>query len=221
MDRGFHTSGVYQVCPGNEQPIVVYCDMETDGGGWIVFQRRVDGSANFTQPWSMYKHGFGDLNGGDFWLGLEKIIHFMNVPNKLRIDLVSYENKTGHGQYNNFNISNEDTNYVLTVSDFTGNIHDQLNYSSGAAFSTYDQDHDSDSRNCAQEWHGVGYWYYGCDKVNTFPYTMLNGKYPYYGPGGTNPRNSAVNNIYWYGWPRDRREPFKALIKTKMMFKRK
>ncbi len=37
MDRGFTTSGIYLVQPtDNGEPIEVFCDMETDYGGWTV-----------------------------------------------------------------------------------------------------------------------------------------------------------------------------------------
>lgn len=37
QDLGFNSSGVYQIYPGNiRNGLKVFCDMETDGGGWLV-----------------------------------------------------------------------------------------------------------------------------------------------------------------------------------------
>lgn len=39
MKNGFKKSGIYTVYINNDRskPIEVYCDMETDGGGWLVW----------------------------------------------------------------------------------------------------------------------------------------------------------------------------------------
>ena len=69
----------------------VYCDMDTDGGGWVVFQRRMDGTVDFYRNWADYLKGFGDLNG-EFWLGLYKIHRLTQATNTtLRIDLADFE----------------------------------------------------------------------------------------------------------------------------------
>ena len=68
--------------------------MSTNGGGWTVFQRRMDGSVDFYRNWTEYKTGFGDLNG-EFWLGLDKISRLTKSgQNVLRVDLEDFENET-------------------------------------------------------------------------------------------------------------------------------
>ncbi|CAG2257181.1 unnamed protein product [Mytilus edulis] len=51
-----------------DQQFDVYCDMDTAGFGWTVFQTRTDGTINFIRGWSDYKVGFGNLKS-EFWLG--------------------------------------------------------------------------------------------------------------------------------------------------------
>ncbi|XP_022080370.1 uncharacterized protein LOC110973680 [Acanthaster planci] len=64
LDAGHRSSGVYTIYPGGYYAdcLLVYCDMDTDGGGWIVFQRRQDGSVDFYRIWTEYQSGFGDLS---------------------------------------------------------------------------------------------------------------------------------------------------------------
>ncbi|GIY35190.1 hypothetical protein CDAR_484641, partial [Caerostris darwini] len=74
LRSGRNKSGVYEIWPKSrvmeEKPLQVYCDMDTDEGGWTVIQRR----GNFHRPdyfffkeWESYKTGFGDIDE-DFWL---------------------------------------------------------------------------------------------------------------------------------------------------------
>ena len=55
---GVRTSGVYTVNWMGRELKEVRCNMEIDGGGWIVFQRRYSPLAlDFQLPWNDYKTG--------------------------------------------------------------------------------------------------------------------------------------------------------------------
>ena len=91
---GNKISGVYKTDPDGLGKFEVYCDQQTAGGGWTVFQKRKDGSVDFYRGWDEYKRGFGDLKG-EFWLGLDKIHHLTkSSSNKLRVVLEDSDGKT-------------------------------------------------------------------------------------------------------------------------------
>ncbi|XP_060599475.1 uncharacterized protein LOC132753084 [Ruditapes philippinarum] len=49
--------------------LTVNCDMDTDGGGWTIFHRRMDGSVDFYRNFTEYENGFGNVDG-ELWLGM-------------------------------------------------------------------------------------------------------------------------------------------------------
>ncbi|XP_041463842.1 fibrinogen C domain-containing protein 1-like [Lytechinus variegatus] len=149
--RGANVSGVYAIYPGKQTN--VYCDMETDGGNWTVFQRRTDGSQNFNRNWSDYKTGFGSISS-EHWLGNDIIHQLSSQRNyELRVDLEGFKGNTLYANYDTFRIDNETLGYLLTVSGYSGNTGDTLWYHNGRTFLTPDM-----NSQCARDYR-VGWWY--------------------------------------------------------------
>ncbi|PIK36680.1 Tenascin-R [Apostichopus japonicus] len=119
---GTRSDGVYTIYPdGWSSGIQVYCEMESNGGGWTVFQRRSSASVDFYRGWSDYKNGFGNKNE-DHWLG-NKYIHSMTNQKtyQLRIDLRDSASSSFHAVYSTFSINNETDKYRLSVGSHSGN----------------------------------------------------------------------------------------------------
>ncbi|XP_041726686.2 microfibril-associated glycoprotein 4-like [Coregonus clupeaformis] len=167
-NNGSKTSGVYRIYPaGPNSPRYVYCDMDTDGGKWTVFQRRMDGTVNFYRGWDQYKNGFGHA-AGEYWLGLDTIyLLTLKKAYELRVDMEDFGQQKAFAFYSSFAISPEVTDpeldgYKLHVTGFKdGGAGDSLTYHSGMKFSTFDRDQDTTETNCAVAAVG-GYWFNEC-----------------------------------------------------------
>ena len=116
---GEKLSGVYTIDPDGSGAFDVFCDQKKAGGGWTVFQKRLDGSVDFYRGWSDYKRGFGNLNG-EFWLGLDKIHRLTKPRNKLRVDLEDTTGNTVYAEYDMFAVTSERTKYQLSLGTYSG-----------------------------------------------------------------------------------------------------
>ncbi|XP_018525040.1 tenascin isoform X2 [Lates calcarifer] len=185
--NGDTSSGLYTIYLGGDesQPLQVYCDMGTDGGGWIVFLRRQSGRLEFFRNWKNYTAGFGDMND-EFWLGLSNL-HKITAGGQyeLRVDLRD-KGETAYAQYDKFSVSEPRTRYKVHVGGYSGTAGDSMTYHHGRPFSTYDHDNDIAVTNCALSYKGA-FWYKNCHRVN------LMGRY------GDNSHSKGVNWFHWKG----------------------
>ena len=111
---------MYTIDPDGEGAFNVFCDQKTAGGGWTVFQKRLDGSVDFYRNWDDYKNGFGNLNS-EFWLGLDEIYRLTEKKrNRLRVDLEDFTSSNAYAEYGWFAISNETTKYKLSLGRYSG-----------------------------------------------------------------------------------------------------
>uniref|UniRef100_A0A3B5BDG4 Tenascin-like n=1 Tax=Stegastes partitus TaxID=144197 RepID=A0A3B5BDG4_9TELE len=169
--NGETTSGLYTIYIGGEetQAIQVYCDMTTDGGGWLVLLRRQNGKLEFFRNWKNYTAGFGNMND-EFWLGLSNLHKITSSGHyELRVDLRD-NGESAYAQYDKFTIAEPRTRYKIYIGAYSGTAGDSMTYHQGRPFSTYDNDNDIAVTNCALSYKGA-FWYKNCHRVN------LMGKY--------------------------------------------
>ena len=86
-----------------------------------VFQRRFNGSVNFTRNWTEYQDGFGELTG-EFWLGNEKL-RLLTAEKQwfLQIELtLCCQANTTKRTWNGWSFRIEGDNYTAIVPGSTG-----------------------------------------------------------------------------------------------------
>ncbi|XP_068520035.1 tenascin-X isoform X43 [Anas acuta] len=169
-----------------QRPLRVFCDMETDGGGWLVFQRRMNGATDFWRGWEEYAHGFGNVSQ-EFWLGNEAL-HALTAagPTELRVDLRTPLD-AAFAHYRDFAVAGPEEHYRLHLGAYSGTAGDAMSYHAGSPFSTRDRDPRRRPRPCAVAYTGA-WWYRNCHYAN------LNGRY------GTPYDHQGINWFPWKGF---------------------
>ena len=197
------TTGAYKINPLKESGVFynVICDfgewLKTEpvtfdtSNPWTIFQRRIDGTQDFSKTYDEYRQGFGETTG-EFWSG-NKALHALTRAGtaKLRVglcedstcsssdptDMSDMSNKfigvNTYAVYDSFSVASESDNFKLSVSGFknqNGGTQpgDALAYHNGQPFSAINKD--LSGSNCVAQYL-AGWWYKNCHHSN------LNGIY--------------------------------------------
>ncbi|XP_055925357.1 techylectin-5A-like [Argiope bruennichi] len=181
LENGERKSGVYKIWPRHRifegKPLSVYCDMETDGGGWTVIQRRGNFSnkIDFYRNWHDYKYGFGNITE-EFWIGNENIYALTNQGNYfMRFDIETVNRERSFAIYSSFWVENESADYMLHFGNYSGTAGDGISTLRGMKFSTKDKRNDIWTDACTTVKQG-GWWYSACGGSNPNGINLPEGK---------------------------------------------
>ena len=178
FSRKTRQSGIYalpNVCRDDHLEAEAYCDTINGGGGWLVVQRRQDGSEDFNRTWVEYEDRFGKLTG-EFWYGL-RALHCLTGQGgwEMRMDIKLVDGTKVFFHYDLFKVASAKDNYKLTVGGFQGTTTDPTAYHNGMYFTT--EDNDPHEQNCALHGQG-GWWHKTCWALNPNSiYKHLDGVY--------------------------------------------
>lgn len=207
LRNGQHRSGVYTVFhkAAGSSGQNVYCDMDTDGGGWTVIQRRGQYGHNayyFYRNWTEYANGFGDPDD-EYWIG-NKALHALTSEKEnmsLRIVLSNSTEETVSFGYETFAVANETQSFQLQLESFSGSEEwDAMGHLSGQKFSTYDRDNSLYKVNCAVRFRG-GWWYSNCLGGNLNGLN-LNGYHDSLGDGIVWEKSPMITYMLHYSYPK-------------------
>eukprot|EP00079_Xenopus_tropicalis_P010599 XP_002935615.1 PREDICTED: angiopoietin-related protein 5 [Xenopus tropicalis] len=203
-------SGLYIIQPeGTYYPFEAFCDMDYQGGGWTVIQKRIDGSVDFQRSWIDYMEGFGDLSG-EFWLGLKKTFCILNQKNTsfmLSIALEAEDGTLAYASYDSFWLEDESNQFIMHVGRYSGTAGDALrgfkkeDNQNAMPFSTFDADNDRCNPSCTVNGKSInscsllnnrsGWWFSQCGLAN------LNGVHKV-------TRLVDIAGIHWNTWKEDK-----------------
>ncbi|KAM9677422.1 fibrinogen beta chain isoform 1-T1 [Trichechus inunguis] len=224
--KGGETSEMYLIQPDSSiKPYRVYCDMNTENGGWTVIQNRQDGSVDFGRRWDPYKQGFGNIainaDGkkfcglpGEYWLGNDKISQLTKMGStELLIEMEDWKGDKVKALYGGFTVQNEANKYQLSVSKYKGTAGNALmdgasqlvgenrtmTIHNGMYFSTYDRDNDAwittDPNKRCSREDGGGWWYNRCHAANP------NGRYYWGGQYSWDmAKHGTDDGVVWMNW---------------------
>ncbi|XP_011708952.1 fibrinogen beta chain [Macaca nemestrina] len=224
--KGGETSEMYLIQPDSSvKPYRVYCDMNTENGGWTVIQNRQDGSVDFGRKWNPYKQGFGNIatntDGknycglpGEYWLGNDKISQLTRMgPTELLIEMEDWKGDKVKAHYGGFTVQNEANKYQISVNKYRGTAGNALmdgasqltgenrtmTIHNGMFFSTYDRDNDgwltADPRKQCSKEDGGGWWYNRCHAANPNGRYYWGGKYTW-----DMAKHGTDDGVVWMNW---------------------
>ena len=123
------------------------CDMDSDNGGWLVIQRRVEGgTVDFYRDWEWLWGWFWGPGGRVLvWTTEYTLSHQYSASMELRMDMEDESGNKITWTYQEFRVEGPENKYRLHIGggEGTPGTTDLMSYNNNRYFSTEDRDNDS------------------------------------------------------------------------------